>query len=597
MKITQNLLAAILISLLSINDGYGDELDFNRDIQPILSDKCYFCHGPDQDNRQADLRLDTEEGAQDAIESGYFLERIFSDDPDEIMPPPEAKHDLTNEQREKLKSWIESGAIYEKHWAFEELPNRVEVPTNPTDSWCRNDIDRFVLRKLERNQLVPTPEAAPLRWLRRVTFDLTGLPPTLSEIANFEKKLATSDDREAIYLSNVERLLNSNKFGEHMAVAWLDAARYADSYGYQADSLNTQWPYRDWVIRAFNDNLPYDQFITWQLAGDLLENPTRDQKLATAFNRIHRLNNEGGAVFEEWRIENVADRVHTFGTAMLGLTLECCRCHDHKYDPIPMRDFYAMSAFFNSIDENGVYDTANKVPVPSLLLPNSEQSAAYESAKRELERLKAEYKVEVEHAKNRFNDWDSSTLELKTFPDHIRSLCFDGPNWIQAQKKIYYSGTADAYFAKPLETVIVDDSRFPQLPNQLADDWSFPEAKVPEKTTRKSIMLDGERGIVIPGIETFDRWTPFTVTLTVKETKRHQSPSVVIQSSFGQLTYNGWDLIAEDGFLELRMYRVWPGNMIAARSASQLPINQWNQISVYYDGSSSSRGLKFYLDG
>jgi hypothetical protein len=177
-------------------------------------------------------------------------------------------------------------------------------------------------------------------------------------------------------------MLSSVAFGEHMSVAWLDSARYADSYGYQSDKLNTQWPYRDWVVKAFNDNLPYDQFLTWQLAGDLLDKPSRDQILATAFNRIHRLNNEGGAVFEEWRLENVADRVHTFGTAMLGLTMECCRCHDHKYDPIPQRDYYALSAFFNSIDESGVYDRTEKVPSPSILLPTEEQSIQLESAKR-----------------------------------------------------------------------------------------------------------------------------------------------------------------------------------------------------------------------
>jgi Protein of unknown function (DUF1549) len=207
---------------------------------------------------------------------------------------------------------------------------------------------------MNKHGLSPSIEADPLRWLRRVTLDLTGLPPTLAQIRGFEKSL--QNNKQQAYEDTVGKLLASTAFGEQMAVAWLDAARYADSYGYQSDKLNTQWPYRDWVVDAFNNNLPYDKFLTWQLAGDLLENPTREQLVATAFNRIHRLNNEGGAVFEEWRLENVADRVHTFGTAVIGITMECCRCHDHKYDPIPMRDYYSLSAYFNSIDESGVYD-------------------------------------------------------------------------------------------------------------------------------------------------------------------------------------------------------------------------------------------------
>ncbi|MGB7325562.1 MAG: DUF1549 domain-containing protein, partial [Rubripirellula sp.] len=362
---------------LAASADAGD-VNFNRDIRPILSDKCYYCHGPDETHQEAGLRLDGREAAIDIIESGELMDRVSSDDPDMMMPPPESNLSLTDADRETLRQWIDAGAPYQGHWAFEPLPESVTVPTVNNGDWSDRPIDQFVLARIEEAGLTPASPADPLRWLRRVTLDLTGLPPAPSQIKTFEESVASSSDENtgAAYDAAVQRLLDSPAFGEHMAVAWLDAARYADSYGYQSDKLNTQWPYRDWVVKAFNDNLPYDDFLTWQLAGDLLDNPTGEQRLATAFNRIHRLNNEGGAVFEEWRIENVADRVHTFGTAVLGLTMECCRCHDHKYDPIPMREYYSLSAFFNSIDESGVYDRTDKVPCPSILLPTPEQEAA-----------------------------------------------------------------------------------------------------------------------------------------------------------------------------------------------------------------------------
>ncbi|MFK8113066.1 MAG: DUF1549 domain-containing protein, partial [Rubripirellula sp.] len=358
--------AAILILFLwTCSLVAAEDIDFNRDVRPILSDKCYFCHGPDANTQEAGLRLDSHEAAAAVIESGELIDRITSDDPDTLMPPPESKLSLTPEERELIQTWIKQGAIYQEHWAFRLLPESIVPPEN--SDWCQQTLDRFVLAKLTPAGLSPSPAADPHRWFRRACLDLTGLPPTPKQIERFTNEL--NDQADTAFADAAQRLLDSPAFGEHMAVAWLDAARYADSYGYQSDKLNTQWPYRDWVVNAFNKNLPYDQFLQWQLAGDLLENPTREQRLATAFNRIHRLNNEGGAVFEEWRIENVADRVHTFGTAVLGLTMECCRCHDHKYDPIPMRDYYSLSAFFNSIDESGVYDRSQKVPCPSILLP------------------------------------------------------------------------------------------------------------------------------------------------------------------------------------------------------------------------------------
>jgi hypothetical protein len=354
----------IFLAASSVAQAVGP--DFDRDIRPILSDKCFKCHGPDAETREAELRLDTRAGAIESVivpgkpDESELIARITSDDPDVHMPPPETKFLLSAAEKEAIRQWIAAGAEYAEHWSFRPLPDRVEVPPVKDAGWPRKAIDRFVLARLDAEGLKPAPQAEPLRLLRRMTLDLTGLPPTVDEIRAFQQA-AASDIDEALAAA-ADRLLASPAYGEHMAVAWLDAARYADSYGYQSDQLNTQWPYRDWVVRAFNDNLPYNDFLTWQLAGDLLENPTRDQILATAFNRMHRMTNEGGSIAEEWLAENAADRVQTMGSAMLGLTLECARCHDHKYDPILTRDYYSLSAFFNSIDENGLYDATAKVP-------------------------------------------------------------------------------------------------------------------------------------------------------------------------------------------------------------------------------------------
>ncbi len=380
------LLAAILVNARSAD---AEAPDYDRDVRPILSDHCFKCHGPDSSQRQADLRLDTREGILASVvvpgkpDESELVARITSDDPDERMPPPDAHLDLSDADKHTLHDWIAAGAAVAEHWSFRPIPASIAIPAVNDEAWPRQEIDRFVLARLESQNLKPSAVAEPARLLRRLTLDLTGLPPTPAEVADFEAA-ASQNNLDAAIARAVDRLLTSPAFGEHFAVPWLDVARYADSFGYQSDQLNTQWPYRDWVVRALNDNLPYNQFLTEQLAGDLLPHATRDEILATAFNRMHRMTNEGGSIAEEWLVENSADRVHTFGAAMLGLTLECARCHDHKFDPILTRDYYSLFAFFNSDDENGMYDATAKVPSPSLLLPTPEQSAALEQARHEI---------------------------------------------------------------------------------------------------------------------------------------------------------------------------------------------------------------------
>ena len=581
--------------------GAAERVDFNRDVRPILSDKCYFCHGPDEENREAGLRLDTRsEEAVIAFESGELLDRVHSHDEDIVMPPPATKLSLTAEEKRILQLWIEDGAAYAEHWAFRPLAEEIPVPEPDNPEWCEQPLDKFVLSRLQSLDRQPTEEADALRWLRRVSFDLTGLPPTPVQIEAFQQSLESASEaqKEAVYAATVDALLDSPEYGEHFAVAWLDAARYADSYGYQSDKLNTQWPYRDWVVRALNDNLSYDQFLTWQLAGDLLPNATRDQKLATAFNRIHRLNNEGGAVFEEWRIENVADRVHTFGTAVLGLTLECCRCHDHKYDPISARDYYSLSAFFNSIDESGVYDRTAKVPAPSLLLPTADQALAQEAARKTLKAAELEYETVRASCRNRFDEWKKLAVQPFAIPDLQLGLAFDVP-FGNALKEIYHPSQNDRGWTSALETLAVTDSKLARIsPDSAKDSGESLEENLGKALPRRAIQLDGERGITTKGIVPFDRWTPFTVVVSMRETRRVPDRAVIAHHTRGtDCGYNGWDLTIVDGFLESRMYRVWPGNAMGVRTSERIPADVWHQVSATYDGSSRANGLKLYLNG
>lgn len=340
----------------------AEGVSYNFDVRPILSDKCFACHGPDAGQRKADLRLDTPEGAFAALkdqpnafaiikgdtEHSELVKRIISDDPTDVMPPPESNLTLTVEEIETLTTWIEQGAEYQKHWAFippaKEEVQMVEVP------WANNEIDYFIYQKMRANGLSPNEESGKARLLKKLSMDLTGLPPTLEMQNNF-----LTDDSPDAYEKIVDQLLADNHYGEKMAIHWLDLARYADSHGYQDDGYRTMWPWRDWVIHAFNENYSFEKFLTWQLAGDLLPDPSKEMLLATGFNRNHKITQEGGVIQEEYRIEYVTDRTNTFGKAFLGLTLECAKCHDHKYDPISQEAYYSTFAFFNQVPEKGLY--------------------------------------------------------------------------------------------------------------------------------------------------------------------------------------------------------------------------------------------------
>ncbi len=404
-------LTLALVFILSVTSATAaDRISFNREIRPILSDACFHCHGPDDKQRKSGLRLDDRAAALQDAESGAkaivpghvelseVINRVTSLDEDLQMPPKNSGKSISPAQIELLKRWISEGAEYQGHWAFVP-PVRSEIPTVRNSKWeVRNPIDAFIRSRLERENISPASEADKTTLIRRVTLDLTGLPPTPSEVDLF-----LNDKAPDAYEKVVDRLLKSSRYGERMAQQWLDFARYADSNGFQIDSGRFQWPWRDWVINAFNENMPFDQFTVEQLAGDLLPNPSRSQTVATGFNRNHRLNGEGGLIDEEWRVETVIDRVETTGMTWLGLTLNCCRCHDHKYDPITQREFFQFFAYFNNVPESGTLrgdegkNTEPLVSVPSI----------------ENEQTIAKFDDEIKAAETRV------ALEAKKLPEYI----------------------------------------------------------------------------------------------------------------------------------------------------------------------------------
>ncbi|HET6424552.1 MAG TPA: PSD1 and planctomycete cytochrome C domain-containing protein [Planctomycetaceae bacterium] len=378
----------------------ADEINFDRDIRPILSENCYHCHGPDAAGRQADLRLDVRDAAIKAVDGRHailpgnaaaseIIKRIRSVDPDEVMPPPKSNRKLSDADKAKLEAWINAGAAYAEHWAFIP-PERPAVPA--VDGVIRTPIDAFILQRLKQEKLTPSPEADRIRLLRRVALDLTGLPPTPTDVDAF-----LADSSPDAYERAVDRLLASPRYGERMVWEWLDAARYADTNGFQGDPTRAMWYWRDWAVAALNANMPFDRFTMEQLAGDLQPQPTQDQLIATGFHRNHMINGEGGRIAEESRIDYVQDRVETTGTVWLGLTFNCCRCHDHKFDPISQKEYYQLAAFFNSIEESGANDAGGLAnPIISLATPDQQQRlAALQKSEREANKARDAVEQEI----------------------------------------------------------------------------------------------------------------------------------------------------------------------------------------------------------
>ena len=401
-----------------------EEIHFDRSVRPILAKHCFACHGPDEETREAGLRLDQREAAVAELDSGLraivpgnsdeseMIVRINSEDPDLRMPPADAHQQLSEAEKEIVRKWVEQGADYELHWSI-RAPRKVPPPQVPGETAPLSPIDAFVRSRLKSENLEPAPTADKHTLIRRLSLDLTGLPPTPEEVSAFE-----SDERPDAYDRLVDRLLDSPHYGERMALAWLDAARYADTHGYHIDSHREMWPWRDWVINAYNENLPFDDFTIWQLAGDLLPQATIEQKIASGFNRNHGINFEGGAIPEEYLVEYVVDRANTTGTVWMGLTLGCARCHDHKYDPISQEEYFKFFAFFNTIDEKGL-DGQRGNAMPMLQLPSEDQAEEQLRLADETKRLEKSLQPWEEKLNNEQQAWEQAiaTTRQTTSPN------------------------------------------------------------------------------------------------------------------------------------------------------------------------------------
>lgn len=555
----------------------GAEVSFSREIRPILSDHCFKCHGPDAKNQESEYRLDNQENAHadlgnyfgivpGAPERSELITRIHSNDESLVMPPPDAHLKLTNEEKKLLEKWIREGAEYEPHWSFVPPAATVPVPAG-SSGWPRNEIDRFIDARLADAGLGPADEASREKWLRRVTFDLTGLPPTPAAIRAF-----LADREPGAHERVIDSLFDSTAHAERMASEWLDLARYSDSYGYQRDEERLAWPWRDWVISAFRENMPYDRFVTLQLAGDLLPDAGPAEVLPTAFNRLHGHVMEGGIVLEEYRVEYVADRTNTFGTAFLGLTMECSRCHDHKYDPLPIRDYYSLGSFFANIDESGLISYFTETaPTPAMPLSNPEADQRLAMAGQAVERLAAELDELAE--------------------DDTLNAAFEA--WLEKRGTLDWPGLLAHVPFDSLEDGKLENRAKPDHPATTKGGNRLMEGKF-----GKAIEFAGDDPTVVPDVAHFDREQPFSVSVWIRPDTLHPRENVFSRSAGADdAAGNGYEFLLINGHPTASLSHFWPGNAIRVQATEPLPAGEWSHVLMTYDGSSRAAGLRLHVNG
>ena len=541
----------------------AEPVQFNRDVRPILSDKCYACHGPDPAKRKTKLRFDQEEGAKLAIVAGdaaasKLIQRITSDNPAIRMPPAYEGHDkLSAGEIETLRRWVEQGAKWEAHWSF-IAPKRPELPTVNS-----NPIDAFVLARLEREGLHPSPEADRPTLIRRVSLDLTGLPPTPPEVDAFLR-----DSSSQAWEHVVDRLLASPRYAERMATRWLDAARYADTNGYQSDGERSMWRWRDWVIDAFNRNMPFDQFTIEQIAGDLLPNATVSQKLATGFHRNHRTNAEGGIVPEEFRVEYVADRVETTSVVWLGLTMGCARCHDHKYDPIKQRDFYRMFAFFNNVPEKGlVYNFGNDEPM--MKAPTPEQSSKLAKLDAKVAAAEQVYSALQPTIAQDQAKWERRTAHKSASAPRVSQ---------QAKAP-----------APPADNV---GQALPPANPGSPFDWSPHDGLIVDRP--QPVDLDGKTFVDGGNVANFDYLDPFTLAASIRSSSPDGAILTRVEDYFEG---EGYGLYLIQGKVRLHIIKRWTDIGLRVETEDPVPLNEWVHISATYDGYRNASGVRIYVNG
>lgn len=566
------LLPLLLASAVPAAKAAGDRVSYNFQVRPILAEKCFKCHGSDEKNRKGKLRLDDRAAAlaKEAFLPGKpddseLIKRIVTTDEDELMPPVKDHRPVSKAELAVLRDWIAQGAEYAKHWAFIP-PVKAPVPTVKTDAALR-PIDAFVQAKLEAGGITPAASATREQWLRRVTFDLTGLPPTLEEIDTF-----LADSSADPFARVVDRLLASGAYGERMAIEWLDVARFADTFGRHEDDDCQTWPYRDWVIRAFTQNMPYDQFITLQTAGDMLPGATQDTYLATAFNRLHQMSNEAGSNEDEFRWDSVFDRVRTNGTAFMGLSLECARCHDHKYDPISMRDFYGLASFLNNIDELGLYSRfTDAVPAPSMFVYEGDGERAHGEIKLQIALKEREMAAMLPAARERFAAWLKTGAFKPELPKPLAHLEFER---IDDDKKI--ANLAD-----------------PEHPAEIRL-----KSRLTEGRSHKGLLFKGDNSASFKDVGDYRRTHPFSMAIWLKPAASSERAVIMHHSRAGlDAASRGYEVLLENDRPSFALCHFWPGNAVRIRATHAIPINEWTQLAVTYDGSSRAAGMHIYVNG
>lgn len=577
-----------------------EKVDFNFHIQPLLADRCYKCHGPDDNTREADLRLDIEEEAFAKLteSEGYALlkgnlkkshawGRIVSDDPEEIMPPPDSHLTLSSKEKALIAKWIRQGAEWKEHWAF--LPVKQPKVPKMKEGKTNNEIDHFVLARLEEEGLEASSEADKVRLIRRVTMDLTGLPPTSEEIEAFMK-----DESPDAYEDLVDRLLTTDAHAERLAMEWLDVARFGDTRGMHFDAERYNWPWRDWVIKAFKENLPYDEFITWQMAGDLLPEPTREQRLATAFHRNHPSSAEGGVPNEEYRQKYVQDRTNTTATAFMGLTLECATCHDHKFDPISQKEYYQMTAFFNNLKERGMVSEFRIDPKgkgtmyasgPVMLYPDSENEQELKEVQGKIEALLAKLaqsRSEVEATKAFVEEISQEKIRI---PKPAGRYGFESLRPYKTKDGVVHRIQGNA----PVNKMVDNNRKSLACGNPEIVEGRFGNAlRSPEEVDM----------VFLKDVGYFELNEPYAAGAWMKTEKEGENQSIMGTSGELGNAWRGWDLFIDSlNRPSIKVVSIAPHNYMQITADVVIPPNEWHQVYFTYDGSSRASGLKLFVDG
>ena len=548
-------------------------VDFQRDIRPVMSDTCFKCHGFDAKARKAGLRLDVREQALKPAKSGAVpivpgkpeqsevVRRLFTKDEDDRMPPKDSHLVVTQAQRELFRRWIAEGAVYQEHWSFKPIVSPPVPEIRNPRSEIRNPIDNFVLARLEKERLKPSPPANPRTLIRRLSLDLTGLPPTPEEVDAFVRDSIQHPASSIEHL--VTRLLDSPRFGERMAMDWLDAARYADSNGYFRDTARQVWPWRDWIINAFNRNQPFDQFTIEQLAGDLLPNATLEQKIATGFNRNHMVTGESGIIDEEYRVEYVADRLETTSTVWLGLTVGCCRCHDHKYDPITQREYYQLFAFFNNGPEKGLVSADD--PPPVMDVASAGQRAELEKLRAARSEAEARFEQLVKPLRATMAEWEkTSGTELQPPTDKLAAH-------VEFEPGLTNGADARARAAEKGGNVVYE----PGLLGHAA-------------------QFDAMQHIELPADLALEADQPWSIGLWIKPTG---SLNCVLSKIDPTGERRGFEVVWQKGELQINLVHRWVASAIEVKTKEPMNRVDWHQVVVSYDGSRKAAGLRVFVDG